>query len=574
MSKLNRGRKTIEEQIKNHKSATVNRAGGLAFKFEDPSEYLLGTIGSAMFVEPKYYQDTENLEELRNGNFNISGLDEQAVKIIDACMQIANGDSPRDLLALAHWARKELNMRTTPQVMLAVAAKMEETKKFVRKYVPLVASRADEVKQVVAAYEHLFGWKGFPACLKKGVSDRMSAMSEYEILKYNTKDHPSFKDLLRFCERREGYPFSREIREYVLRGEVIDPRATPVIAARKQLTSIREWNDDVPALAKRAAVTWEVLLSQFGNDKRVWEAVIPLMGYMALLRNLGNFLTAGVSMKTVKMIGEKLSNREKVANSKQLPFRFLAAYRILDPGQTSNWLFGRRFENRDSRDRSGWDKRKVSILIEAVEAALDESVYNVPELPGLTVVAADNSGSMQSPLSKNSSMSILDAANALCAIIHKRCEESLVCAFGSNAVWPPLTKRNSVLTNIDKIAHYKEGFRGHATDAWKVVQHLIDNKIEANRLIVLSDMQCYNSYGSQSVSSLLTKYRRGSGKGCYAHFFDLQGYGTRQDPPNKLTNLVAGFSEKIFNQVLIFEGAESTDGTKPIPSLDYVRENY
>jgi 60 kDa SS-A/Ro ribonucleoprotein len=571
MAKLNQGRKTIAQQVQNHKDVTVNKAGGLAYKFEDPVEYLIGTIGSAMFVEPKYYQDTENLESLKNGDFNINGLDEQAVKIINACMQIASSDNPRDLLALAHWARKELNMRTTPQVMLAVASKMEGTKQFVRKYVPLVASRADEVKQVVAAYEHLFGWKGFPACLKKGVSDRMASMSEYEILKYNTKDHPSFKDLLRFCERREGYPFSKEIREYILRGEIINSESTPVIAARKQLTSIREWNDEIPELAKRAAVTWEVLISQFGNDKKVWEAVIPLMGYMALLRNLGNFLSAGVSMDTIRAIAEKLSDSERVVNSKQLPFRFLAAYRILDPGQQSNWLYGSKVEG---RDRNGWDKRSVNVLMEAVEVALDESILNVPEIPGLTVVAADNSGSMQSPLSKKSAMSIRDAANALCAIIHKRCEESLICAFGSNAVWPPLTKHNSVLTNIEKIATYKEGFRGHSTDAWKVIQYLIDNKIDADRIIVLSDMQCYNSYGHSGVAQLLTQYRREYRDGCYAHFFDLRGYGTKQDAPNKLTNVVAGFSEKIFNQILLFEGIDGVNGSKSIPSIEYIRENY
>jgi 60 kDa SS-A/Ro ribonucleoprotein len=565
MAKLNRGRNTIE-QVQNHESTTINKAGGLAFNFENPAEYLLGTIGSAMFVEPKYYKDTENLEELKNGNFNIVGLDEQAVKIINACVEIAESDNPRDLLALAHWARKELGMRTTPQIMVAVAAKTERTKKFVRKYVPLVACRADEVKQIVAAYEHLFGWQGFPACLKKGVSDRMATMSEYEILKYNTKDHPSFKDLLRFCERREGYPFSKEIREYILRGEIIDPIVTPTIAARKQLTSLKEWNAEVPALAQKAAVTWEVLVSQFGNDKKVWETVIPLMGYMALLRNLGNFLAADVSMDVIKMVARRLSNTEKVLSSKQLPFRFLAAYRVLDPGQSSNWLYGKRFDN---RDRTGWNKLKISVLAEALEIALDKSVSNVPKLPGLTVVAADNSGSMQSPLSKNSSMSILDAANALCAIVHKRCGKSLVCAFGSNDVWPVLTKHNSVITNIDKIAHYKESFRGHATDTWKVIQHLIDNSIKADRIIILSDMQCYN----RSVFSTLATYRRKVGQ-CYAHFFDLQGYGTRQDSPNEFTNLVAGFSEKIFNQILVFEGAEPSGGTKSIPSLEYIRENY
>ena len=66
MAKLNMKNKTDREKLEKLPSATKNKAGGLAFNFEDPAEYLLGTIGSATFVEPKYYKDTENLEELKN----------------------------------------------------------------------------------------------------------------------------------------------------------------------------------------------------------------------------------------------------------------------------------------------------------------------------------------------------------------------------------------------------------------------------------------------------------------------------------------------------------------------------
>src|SRR5574342_1220751 len=126
-----------------------NRAGGVAFSFENPAEYLLATIGSSMFVEPKFHVDTKNVDELKKHKFNTVGLDEQAVDILNACFQVAEGSDPRDLLAIAHWARKELNMRTTPQIMLAVAAHCVQTKPFVRKYVVDIAQRADEVRQVV-----------------------------------------------------------------------------------------------------------------------------------------------------------------------------------------------------------------------------------------------------------------------------------------------------------------------------------------------------------------------------------------------------------------------------------------
>jgi len=578
MSRIGIRKQTVREQVLGHKSLTKNRANGIAYSFEDPAEYLLATIGSAMFVEPKYYKDTENPSELKVREFNTNGLDDQAVKIINACFEVASGHSPRDLLALAHWARVELNMRTTPQVMLAVAANHENTKRFVRRYVPLITRRADDVLQVVAAYEHLFGWKGFPACLKKGISDRMSKMTEYEIMKYNRDAHPSFKDLLRFCERRKGYPFPETIREYILRGEVIDPKATPMIAARKELTSRKVWSRDIPELAKRSGVTWEVLISQFGNDKQVWEAVIPNMGYMALLRNIGNFLSANISAEMANFVAAKLADPEAVVKSKQLPFRFLSAYRTLYPDQ-SNWFAGIA-RQAVARDRTAWDDRKLQTMLRGIETALDYSAENIPMLPGVSCVVADNSGSMTYPVSEKSVITLRDAANVLCAIIHRRSEESYVGAFGTNVVWPPLTTRNSVLTNMHKLATYNERERGNSTDAWKIFDYLLKEKIEVDRIIVLSDMQCYDSgsridyRGGRSVSELLKRYRREVNSNTYAHFFDLKGYGTRQvESGDPLTNVVAGFSEKIFDQVLIHEGVASTDG-RELPSLDYVRENF
>jgi len=576
MSKLNMNKtKTIDESVRSRIDATINKAGGLAFEFEDPAEYLLATVGSAMFVEPRYYADEVDLESLKKGEFNHKDLDEQAIKIIDACILVAEGENPRDLLALAHWARTELHMRTTPQIMLAVAAKHVNTKPFVRKYVPLIAQRADEVKQIVGAYEHLFGWKKFPASLKKGIADRMSTMSEYELLKYNTKGHPSFADILRFCDRRHNYPLSKPLREYILRGEVIDPEATPIIAARKRLTSLSEWNDDVPFLAKQAGATWEVLVSQFGSKQEVWEAVIPLMGYMALLRNIANFLDADISMEKVRFVVDRISDPENVAKSKQLPFRFMSAYRMLHPDPMT--FYRTRDRRNVARNRDAWNRAKLQAFTEGIEAAMDASIVNVPVLPGVTVVAADNSGSMQAPISEKSVMTVRDAANALCAIVHKRCEESYVCSFGDNAIWPPLTKRNSVLTNMEKIATHEARLRGHSTNAWKVIEYMIDHNIIADRVIVLSDMQCYDSTGwrggGNSAAALLVKYRRNIKNDCYAHFFDLQGYGTAQSK-TEYDNIVGGFSEKILSQILVFENAESSAGDKPLPTMEYIRENF
>ncbi len=89
--------------------------------------------------------------------------------------------------------------------------------------------------------------------------------------------------------------------------------------------------------------TWEVELSVLGQKKfadetekkqafkNKWEELIfsNKLGYMATLRNLRNILEAGVSPEAMGKVCNDLSDERAVLNSKQLPFRFLAAYREL-----------------------------------------------------------------------------------------------------------------------------------------------------------------------------------------------------------------------------------------------------
>lgn len=301
------------------------------------------------------------------------------------------------------------------------------------------------------------------------------------------------------------------------------------------------------------------------------------MGYMALLRNIGNFLSSDISIESCNFVASKLSNKKSVMESKQLPFRFISAYRTLYPSKINSYGAG------IDRNRDSWNKKKTQIFLEAIEIALNHSAENIPLFPGSTCVVADNSGSMDAPISSKSVMSIKDVANVLCAILHRRSSDSLVGAFGENVVWPPITKGNSILTNMDKIANYNSSFRGHATNAWKIFEHLIENKIKVDRIVIISDLQCYTLSSYQfsfnrvapiiSVAEKVKEYQRDINPEAFVHFFDLQGYGVKLAPPSPLINTVAGFSEKIFNQILVFENARIVEGPE-LPSLQYIRTNY
>src|SRR4029079_2962891 len=83
---------------------------------------------------------------------------------------------------------------------------------------------------------------------------------------------------------------------------------------------------------RAAGMTWEDVLSLAGDrlDKAaLWSALVPGMGYMALLRNLRNLDQAGVSDEVASVVAARLADPAQVATSRQLPMRFLSAYRAV-----------------------------------------------------------------------------------------------------------------------------------------------------------------------------------------------------------------------------------------------------
>jgi hypothetical protein len=131
-------------------------------------------------------------------------------------------------------------------------------------------------------------------------------------------------------------------------------------------------------------MTWESLAGwlQGPMDAAARQAVIPSMGYMALLRNLRNFDDAGVPDQLAEQVAARLSDPRQVAVASQLPMRFLSAYRA---APQLRWAA-------------------------ALETALQESLAQAPALTGRTLVLVDRSGSMFGPVSVRSELTRADAA--------------------------------------------------------------------------------------------------------------------------------------------------------------------
>lgn len=528
------------------------------YKIQDPSERLVAIVGT-MGNEPKYYP-TDPGSQAVGYKYDTADFDEQAQLVVNTALEVAESESPKDLVQIAHWARKELKMRTTPQILLAIAAEGRETKQFVREYAPKIINRADELKQGFIAYRSLFGHDHMlPNSLKKGLADAFRKFRPLDFVKYEGKERPYFADVLKMVDRRKGYPLSPELDHYLKTGEITNPEKLPQIAARKELHKMKEFGPQAVELAAKSRANWEVLLSQFGNTKEVWEHLIDTdsLGYMALMRNLRNILQAGVGKRQLNKVTKKLVEGAKT--SKQLPFRFLTAKMMLDAECGSC--------------------RGVNQVTEALDKAVEEVSGEMSTIPGATLVVVDSSGSMSSPVSGKSKMTCIGAGAMLAGMLYSNSSEGSVVGHFADR-FKEIRPGNKGPMQVAEQIIREQGSVGYGTNCEDVLRWAIKNKKKFDRIVIFSDMQTYGGgYWGGRYDQLWDQYKRSVNKDAVLHSVDLAGHGkslTKQSDTD--VNLVSGYSEKLLDTFLRFEGINPETGVQNKEekefTIEYIRENY
>jgi len=549
---------------------TTNSAGGTAFDVTDASSRLLHIVGMPGFNEPRSFYtipETKNPFERRAFKNSFNSLTGPAKDIVATAIEIAESSNARDLLAIAHWLRKEGHCRQTPLVLLAVAAYVKNSREFVRGYAPQIIRRADELVGAYAAYRFLFG-KPFPSALLKGIRDSFSNFDEYQLIKYNQPGKtPNLKDiLLQMPDRKPGKPVSRGMAEFLFNGTLVDRHGTdhsesaPLVAAHlKFLNAAKhdEFDGEMQELAENAKATWETVISLFGGTKETWGNVFPRMGYMAVLRNIRNMIQVGIPAGE---IAARIADERSVLRSKQFPFRFVSA-------------------SNEISLMSDIDIKSRQVILDALSIALEFSVANVGTIPGDSIIMADCSGSMLSRIAGRSKMDCKTVAATLAAILAKACESPFVYAFGSRMELLDIRKTDSVSSIIQKILSAEVG---GATYAFKPFYHAAENGLKADRIVLLSDMQCYgrNPYfyspyqrkvgGNRTVASGLQHYKNKVNRDVWIHSVNLNAHDSsaQVSSEEKNVSLISGFSDKILSLFLEAEGAVES------PTLKYIREKF
>jgi hypothetical protein len=279
--------------------------------------------------------------------------------------------------------------------------------------------------------------------------------------------------------------------------------------------------------------------------KAKWEELVfsNKLGYMALLRNLRNILEAEVSKEALNKVCEYLSTANAVAKSKQLPFRFLSAYRELKALKNG----------------------RVSKVLEALEEAVVHSAANIAGYDEETkvVIAADVSGSMQRAISARGKVQNFDIGLMLAMLLQSRCENVITGMFGDK--WKVINvPRWNVLSNVDEF-HRREGEVGYATNGYLVIQNLLQRKKIVDKVMIFTDCQLWNNKGAANIADLWKQYKQ-MVPNAKIYLFDLAGYGNT--PLNVMRDdvyLIAGWSDRIFDVLQAIENG--SDALKMINNV-------
>lgn len=326
--------------------------------------------------------------------------------------------------------------------------------------------RPDEIAEYLAMYWR-DGKKPMPNQMKKGLAMAFNKFDEYQLAKWNRKNAIRLRDVM-----------------FLVRPKPKDKQQAEIF---KRLA-----NDDL-AIPK----TRETMLSSGQDAGSTYTELLSTgkLGHMALLKNLKTMTTEKVDRALVK---KELARTAK--NSMALPMRYLTAVR-----------------------------HAPSYAAELDQAMLQASA-NLPKLSGTTSVLIDCSGSMNSPVSGRSEMTMRDAATALAVHVREVAEgDCRIFAFGTDCTAVANLRGLGLVSAMEAVNRYGAGPQvGHGTNIGLSANKVSTAMGAHDRMIIITDMQSCDAVSAQAAERV--------------YFMNVASYQNSVRADGKITH-IDGFSE-------------------------------
>jgi 60 kDa SS-A/Ro ribonucleoprotein len=440
---------------------------------------------------------------------------------------IARGD-PQFVARLAVYAREQLHLRSVPLVLAVELARLHRGDSLVSRLVARIVQRADEIPELLALYAQANGRTGVKTLgqlskqVQRGLALAFNRFDAYQLAKYNRQEAAvRLRDALFLV-----HPKARNEAQQAVFNQLVAGTLPVPYTWETELSAAGQVAYATPA-ERQAALT------------RTWETLVSSgrLGYMALLRNLRNLLEAKVSAEILVLACATLADPGQVARARQLPFRFLAAY----------------------REVLALDAGAVAPVLAALEAAIVGSGHNLRGFSPETrvVVACDVSRSMQQPISPRSKVLLYDVGLVLAMLLQSCCQHVVTGLFGDR--WQRVTlPQGQVLRNVQEL-YRREGEVGYATNGYLVIQDLRQRREAVDKVMIFTDGQLWNTTGNGTLAQEWAAYRANVAPQARLYLFDLAGLGATplEVRAEEGVALIAGWSDKIFDVLAALDNGGS-----------------
>ena len=464
MSKFNEKKVSVQPSV-------VNEMGEKAFELTAKENLVQSVLTT--FLQGQYYESES----------------EEVNKILDCVDKV----DPLFVAKLALYARNEGNMRSSSHLLGAVLAKYIVGTDYAARFYNKLIVRPDDMSEVLSCYGSLNDMKlsdkslrKIPNSMKKGFKAALERLDAYQIDKYKMNSRQvKLIDLVNLLHPTPTQK-NEEAYKRLMNGESLaDLYESKVLEKEMSKGGQTAKTEEEKSAAKEEAIS-----AVLDNVKGM-----PIFN---LLRNLRNIIL--YAPNRIDDAIAQLTTREKIINSRLLPFRFATAYTEIE-----NMSYEVKKPSTDIAFESEVSKAKLTQtefidikkkVLNALEDALEYACENIPELEGNTAILCDDSGSMRgdsgghsrvSAFSKTTSSTI---GHLFAAMVGYKQKDIYVGLFGDRLI-PVKVDRSKRMLDFCTYMDSKGGECGGGTEAgiYDFLRQCIKEKKKVDNVIVFSDCQ-------------------------------------------------------------------------------------
>lgn len=488
----------------------ANNAGGFTFQLDKWARLdrwlILGAEGGTFYA-------SERTLTRDNAKTIAECLGEDGLRTVARIVAISeSGRAPRQAPAIFALA-------------MAAGDAAPETRKAALEAVPRVCRTGTDLFHFARDVEGFRRWgRGLRSTIAAWYNDKPVERVAYQVLKYQSRDGWSHRDLLRLSHPTAKTPQHDALYRWIVGGEAALAKETPRGKALdvallppyvRAFGEIHRTKDKrvVIALIRDHRLTHEMLPTEHKNDPDVWAALLPDMPQTALLRNLGKMTNVGLlapMSDASKLVVARLTDKERLHRARIHPVAVLSALKVYEQGHGE----------RATRRANALSWTPVREIVDALNEAFYLSFRSIDPTGKKHLLALDVSGSMTVGFIAGAPGLTPRVASAAMAMATARVEQDYaVVAFtaagsaggqwggGASGLTPlPISAKQ----RLDDVLSTVDGLPFGGTNCALPMIWALKNKVQVDTFVVYTDNETWA--GDVHPFQALRDYRQKMGR--------------------------------------------------------------